>query len=351
MAAAPTLSSVYREVRDGTLRPVYYLTGPEDVLKDELAKHIIEHAVEPGSRDFNLDIRSAGDLDGESLHALVETPPMLAERRVVYVKSLEHWRKNAKVWKVLLKYVEHPSPTTVLIVTHSAGEKPHTALANTAFTLTVDRLSPSRVVRWIERRAKDNGFAIDHAAASFLQQVVGDHLMTLTTEIAKLGAVVQEGTPATPELVGQLVGVRQGETPDDWVSVVLQRDTGRAIGMLENVLAVAGVTGVRLVSQLGTSLIGVRLARALLDAGAQERKLPLTLFEAIRGARPAGLGDWKVASRRWADAAGLWTRTELDRGIRAGRDADKALKSTTVTGDRGILTEMLLTTGGRKAAA
>ena len=94
------IAVIYREVRDGNLRPVYYLTGSEDVLKDELAKHIIDHAVDEDSRDFNLDVRAAGDLDGETLTALVDTPPMLAERRVVYLKYLEQWRKNAKVWKV-----------------------------------------------------------------------------------------------------------------------------------------------------------------------------------------------------------------------------------------------------------
>ena len=81
MAAALTFDSAYRSLRRGELDPVYYLTGDEDVLKDELITFVQQQVVDAASRDFNLDVRSAGDLDGESLHALVETPPMLAERR------------------------------------------------------------------------------------------------------------------------------------------------------------------------------------------------------------------------------------------------------------------------------
>ena len=351
MAASTTLGSIYREIRDGTLRPVYYLTGSENVLKDDLAKHIIDCAIDEGSRDFNLDVRAADDLDGESLTALIETPPMLAERRVVYLKYLEQWRKNASVWKVLERYLEHPSPTTVLIMAHNDGGKPNKALAKLAFTVAVDPLESTHVKRWIVRRASEVGFVIEDDGATLLQQAVGDDLMTLASEIGKLAAAAEPGEAVTGEMVAELVGVRIGETPDDWVAAVIGRQTGHAVTMLDGVLGGSGVTGVRLAIQLGTALVGVSLARSLLDSGTPTRKLPSALFAAMRTAGPRGIGDWKVLSERWANAAPQWTAAELKRAIRAARDADKALKSTTVTSERGILMGMLLSFGGRKAAA
>ncbi len=351
MAASPTFDSIYREVRDGNLRPVYYLTGSEDVLKDELAKHIIDHAVDEDSRDFNLDVRAAGDLDGETLTALVDTPPMLAERRVVYLKYLEQWRKNAKVWKVLERYVEQPSPTTVLIMLHNDGGKPNNVLAKSALTVAIEPLGAKRVKRWIVRRAADIGFTIEDDGATFLQQAVEDDLMTLTAELGKLAGAVEPGTTVTVEMVADLVGVRIGETPDDWVAAVLERKTGRAVAMLDGVLGGSGVTGVRLTIQLGTALIGVLLARSLLDSGTPERRLPTVVLGAMRKAGARGIGDWNVLSQRWTNAAAHWTAAELRQAIRVARDADKALKNTTVTSERGILMGMLLNFGGRKAAA
>ncbi len=348
MAAQQSFDSIYREVRDGTLRPVYYLTGDEDVLKDELTSHITDHALAAHERDFNADIRSAGDVDGERFHALVETPPILAERRVVVVKYLEQWRRNAKVWKVVEQYVENPSPTTVLILHHGGGETSRKSVAGPACHVIVDPLPPNRVTRWLERRAADRGVSLTPEAAQLLQRAVGQDLLGLATEIEKLAAA-SRGDAITPEAVADLVGMRQGETPEDWVSVVLERDTARAVALLEPVLAGSGVTAVRLVMLLGTELQGVRLASTL-STHAKGRNIQSALFQAIRQARPVGLGDWRATAARWAAVAPRWTALELDRSVRAALAADQALKSTTVTGDRGILTQMLLEMGERQAA-
>ncbi len=89
--SAVDYSSAQQAIQHGTLAPVYYLTGEEEILKDELVTAIVDAAVDPTSRDFNVDIRGAGDLNGESLHALLETPPMLAERRVGEERRSRRW--------------------------------------------------------------------------------------------------------------------------------------------------------------------------------------------------------------------------------------------------------------------
>lgn len=350
MAASHTYGSIYRDVRDGTLRPVYYLTGDEDVLKDELTAHIVEHSVDPSARDFNLDVRAAGDLDGEALSNLIETPPMLAERRTVVIKHLEQWRRNAKVWKVLERYVTQPADTTVLVLVHGAGQQPHRPILPHICHVTVDPLPANRVARWIENRATAAGFALEPDAIRFLLSAAGTDLSLLVPEIEKLGAAAR-GEPLTADRIAELVGVRQGETVDDWVAAVLERDVGRAAGMLDAVLAGSGVTPVRLVTQLGTALIGTRTACALMDEGTPQRQLSSAIFQLFRRMRPAGLGDWKTVAGQWADAALRWTDEELDRAIRATLQADRSLKSPTVSDNRGILLEMLLRTGGTRAAA
>ena len=60
--------------------PVYYLFGEDDFLKEQAARDVIDAAADPATRDFNLEIRRANELDAESLDALLSTPPMLAER-------------------------------------------------------------------------------------------------------------------------------------------------------------------------------------------------------------------------------------------------------------------------------
>ena len=348
MAASLTFDTAYRRIRRGDIDPVYYLTGDEDILKDELIGQLTDRVIDPSMREFNLDVRVASDLDGEALHALVETPPMLAERRMVVLRNVDQWRKNAKVWQVLEQYLGQPSPTTLLVVTESAGAKPRASLTTRATHVAVAALRPERLQRWVQMRAERTGVVLSDDAAEHLIAAVGPDLAQLGMEIEKLAAAADReiGT----DTVAELVGVRRGETADDWVAAVLRRDPARAISALEPVLGVPGNSGVRLVATLGTALLGVRIARTLLDTGRRGKDVERGIIEHLRSARPFGLGSWSKVAAAWASYAERWTDEELDGALRVALAADRALKSTTIADDKGILTDMLLSMSIREAA-
>jgi DNA polymerase-3 subunit delta len=350
MTASLSFDSAYRQIRRGDLSPVYYVTGPEDILKDELVDLVLQTAVEPSTRDFNLDLRSAGDLDAERFTALVETPPMLAERRVVVVRNIEQWRVNSNVWQTMQRYVANPSPMTVLILVHGADQKPAASLSQASCHVNVEALRPDRLARWVNNRAERAGITLEPDAAAHLVEAAGPNLAPLGMEIEKLAAAAR-GTTVDARQVADLVGVRRGETARDWVAAVLARDAVRACQMLGTVLESAGTTGVRLVTNLGTELVGVRLARAQLDAGLGKERIERNLLAELRKARPSGLGEWKETAASWIRAAGRWTGPDLDRALQTAFEADRALKSTTIADEFDILYEMVLRMGARKAAA
>jgi DNA polymerase-3 subunit delta len=283
-----TLERAYGGLRTGEIAAAYCLSGPADVLKDELADAIADAVLEPSTRDFNLDVRGAGDLDGEALHALVETPPMLAEQRVVVVRGIDQWRKNAKVWEVLSRFLDRPSPSTVLVLVHAGDAAPDARATRGAVHVEVGPLKPAQTARWIQRQAKNLGLTLEEEAAEHLLACVGGDLGVLQQELAKLGAALPAGVTATVGDVGTLVGVRRGETVHDWVQAVLERQLARATDLLDVVLRQGSVTGVQLVIALGTALIGVRMARALADGGTPWPRLRSAVFERIKTARPPG---------------------------------------------------------------
>jgi len=346
-----TLERAYGGLRKGVIAPVYCLSGPADPLKDELVDAILDASLDPGARDFNLDVRGAGDVDGEALHTLVETPPMLAERRAVVVRGIEQWRKNAKVWEVLARYLEHPSPTTVLILTHAGDGTPDPRATRGAEHVAVGPLKPAQLARWVLRQAERTGLGLTNDAAEHLLACVGGDLGALQQELAKLRAALPEGGTVSATDVGELVGVRRGETVSDWVDAVLSREAQRARDLLDVVLRQGSVTGVQLVIALGTALVGVRMARALLDEGTPASRLRGAVFERLRAARPVGLRRWGDEAEAWARAARAWRGEELDRAISAAAEADRRLKSTTISDERGILLTMLLTLAELRAAA
>lgn len=346
-----SFESVHRNVKRGEIAPVYYLTGDADPLKDDLVATIVDAALEPTARDFNLDVRAAGDLDAATLQTLVDTVPVLASRRVVVIKALEQWRKNARTWEALRQYLSRPSPSTVLILVHGAGEPPDAALARAGTHVDVAVPGPEGLRRWVAGRARRIGIQIDSQAIEHLVRAVGPDLAHLGTELEKLGAAVGAERPVTAAEVAQLVGVNRGETVEDWVDAVVARDGVRALQLTDVVLPQAGVTAVRMLIALGTELVGVRLARALADGGLAGARLERALFDQIRRLRPVGGRNWEAQARAWASAAPRWTAPELDQAIRAAYEADRALKSTTVSDDRGTLRSLLLSLSVGKVAA
>ena len=58
------------------------------------------------------------------------------------------------------------------------------------------------------------------------------------------------GAIGKPYLHCELAGVRRGETLTDWIEMVLQRETVSAVGLLEVILPLPGINGVRMVTAL-----------------------------------------------------------------------------------------------------
>jgi DNA polymerase-3 subunit delta len=339
---AQTYDALLRSLSKGELAPVYYLHGPEDILKDEAVQGILDRALEPGLRDFNLDQRAAAQLDPESVFALCTTLPMMAARRAVVLRDVEGWKRKPKTRAAFLKYLERPAAETVVVLVQTSTDpEPDRDLVRGAFSVECEPLAPARARRWLLHRATRLGVPLQDAAVDHLLAATGGELAAVAAELEKLRALSSE-TPLTAEQVGALVGVRHGETVYDWRDAVLDGAAGRAARMLGPLLDQSGVTAVRLVSLIGTSLVGVGLARSHYDRQVRAGQLERVVLDRLRQLRIFGLPDWKAESASWARWAAAWPTDRIRSGLRAVRDADQALKSTTVSDERGILTDLML---------
>jgi DNA polymerase-3 subunit delta len=343
--AALNLDALLRSLKKGgpALDPVYLLHGDEDVLKDDAIRALVDVAI-PSSRDFNLDVRYAGDLNPESFNALVNTPPMLADRRAVVIRGMEQLgKRKTKLRDELVRYLESPNPTTLLVLVLAAGEEPDAEVARACTAVELTALAAERIPRWLQHRATTLGIAIDAAASELLLKAVGNDLSTVSRELEKLAALVA-GTnrSITVDDVSALVGVRHGETLYDLVAAALERKGARAAQLVEPVLEQAGMSGVKIISLLGTHLVGTALARAERDRGVHLSRLADILYRQMISVRPYGLRGYKEEAARWAEWSAMWSHDELRAALRAALNADNALKTATVSDDRGIVTQLVL---------
>src|SRR5438034_1314442 len=176
--AALTLDALLRSLKKGAPvpEPVYLLHGDEDVLKDEAIRALVDTAV-GSSRDFNLDVRFAPDLTPESFHALVNTPPMLAERRAVVLRGVEQLgKRKTKLRDEVVRYLASPNPTTLLVLVVAAGEEPDADFVRASTSVALDALAAERVPRWVQHHASTLGLDLAADAPGLLLKAVGEDL-------------------------------------------------------------------------------------------------------------------------------------------------------------------------------
>jgi DNA polymerase-3 subunit delta len=339
---AQTLDAFRRALKRGEFAPAYYLHGPEDLLKDELARSVVDRALDPGLRDFNFDQASAASLDPESVYALCTTPPMMSDRRVVLIRDVEAWKRKTRARNTLLACLDRPSSDCVVLLLQGAAEEDEDReLASRAVSIACDPLPADRAARWLAHRGLLLGVSFAPGAAEHLVRVVGSELGPLSTGLEKLAAVAGP-EPITAEKVAALVGVRHGETVFDWRDAVLDRAAGRAATLLGPVLQQSGVTGVRLVTLLGTTVLGVGAVRAAWDRNIRGAGLQDAAFQLQRRARVYGLLSWQEEARRWASWAPAWPLDRVRGAVRALLEADTLLKGTALSNERGILLDLTI---------
>lgn len=337
-----TFDSFYKGLRKGEIPNAIYLYGIEDVLKEEAVAEIISRTLEPSLKDFNFDQCSAADLNPEQAETLCQSLPMMADRRVAIIRGVEDWNKRAKAKATVLKYLERPAAETILILIQGSGEPAiDVDLAGRTAAVAAEPLSEDRAYRWLLLHAERNGVVIDEGAGQHMVRATGGSLGALRSELDKLiGLGGKE--PLTLERVSEFLGIRHGETSADWRDVVLRGDAAKAVSILPHLLAQPGVSGVSLVTLLGTSVVGIGLARSLYDRGSKGGTLAAAIKQILFRARPSTRMSYDEAAAEWSRLAPSWSHRRIESALTCLRRADERCKSTTVSDERAILFDLVM---------
>lgn len=341
MSATTAQRLLRAAVQQGAFAPVYLLHGEDDYLKEDAVRQLVNAAVDPAMRDFNHEVRRGSELDPESLASLLDTLPMMAARRVVVLRDPAALKKDAR--KVLDRYLEKPSPDTVLLMVAPAGSKDDRALAAAAQPLEFQPLTGDRVPKWIVFHAeKEMGVTISEEAVRLLQDAVGDDLPQLAVELEKCASLAN-GAEIGEAIVTAVVGVRREETPGMLFDAVAMRDGAAALALLPGVLMQPKTSAVQLVMALATQTLGIGWALERRAAGVPARGINGEIFTLLKGAGgPFLMRSWGDAAAAWSRAVDRWTPSDVDRALDALLDADRALKESRLSSDEQLLGTLVL---------
>ena len=327
--------------------PVYYFHGEDDFLKDQRVREVVDAAVDPSTRDFNLEIRRGNDLDGEAVDSLLSTPPMLAERRVVVIRDVDKLKKDAR--RLLDQHLKRPAPDTVVLLVSPAGVKADKALADHAVAVEFSPLTGERLEKWLAYHVEHElHMAITPEAVSLLVGAVGDDLAQLAVELEKL-ASFSDGT-IDDVAVGAVVGVRKGETLGTLLDAIAARDAATALPLLSGVLQQPKMNAVLLGMHLTTQTLALAYGEAARARGTPPRALYNEFMSLLKetGAFPGR--PWGEAIGAWTRYADRWSPADLDAALSALLATDEALKETKVSSDEQLITSLVLALCGAGTA-
>jgi DNA polymerase-3 subunit delta len=331
--------AIHTALKTRVFDPVYYLFGDDDFLKEQATRDLVDAAVEPSTRDFNLEIRRASELDPEALDALLSTPPMLAERRVVVLREVDKLKKSARA--LLDRYLARPAHDTVLVLVAPSGVKSDKTLSAHSTTVEYIPLTGDRLPRWVAYHAQHAlGRTITPEAVTLLVEAVGGDLAQLAVELEKLASYSTE--TIDEHAVADVVGVRRGESLGDLLDAVAAKDVGVATGLIPIVLQLPKTNAVSIVMALTVQTLALGFGEAALASGSSLRGLFNELMALLKDTGAFPFRPWGEAVNAWTKYASRWTAAEIDAALHGLLTADAALKETRLSSPEQLLTTLVL---------
>ncbi|TJY43477.1 DNA polymerase III subunit delta [Cohnella pontilimi] len=209
---------VFRELREGKIRPFYVAFGTESYLMNDFAERLTEQVAEPEHRDMAVVRFDTGETPLDGILDEAETLPFLVERKLILVRDTVLFASGKESSKIehrperLTAYMAQPMDSTVLVFmvpNEKLDERKKLVKTVKQYDAAVNfaPLAADELVSWLARRAEKQGRRIDPAAVEELLRRAGTDMHVLASETDKLclhaGA---EGT-VTVEAVHALVPV------------------------------------------------------------------------------------------------------------------------------------------------
>jgi DNA polymerase III subunit delta len=270
-----------RAVEKGEIGSLYLLCGDEPYLVERAVKKLLDRAVDPGFRDFNLNLFYGNECKGDEIFSAAQTLPMFADRRVVLVKK--GGDLSAGAMEVLLPYLLDACPSTCLILQADKvdGRKKFFAeFKKRGEFVEFKRPYENQLGPFVRDEVRSCGKKIDSAAAELLAYLVGNNLQELASQIEKLCIYCGNKETVGVADVKAIVSDTKVESVFEFTDALGSRDLGRALRMLTTLLD-DGEAPLRILGGVARHYRQLWQVRELLD-----RKVPSAEIGKAAGINP-----------------------------------------------------------------
>ena len=304
-----------RAVEKGELAPLYLLCGDEPYLVERAVKKLLERAVDPGFRDFNLNVFYGNEVKGDEVFSAAQTLPMFADRRVVLVKK--GGDLSAAAMEILLSYLQDPCPSTCLILQAEkvdGRKKFYAEFKKRGEMVEFKRPYENQLGPYVRDEVRAAGKKIDPAAAELLAYLVGNNLQELVSQIEKLCLYCGQKEQIAVADVKAIVSDTKVENVFEFTDALGSKDLSKALRLLTALLQ-DGEAPIKVLGAVARHYRQLWQVRELLD-----RKIPSADL-----AKAAGINPYFL--KKVVDQARNYKVGELKQVFEQMLELDAAFKS------------------------
>jgi DNA polymerase-3 subunit delta len=312
------------EIRAGRLDPLYVFHSEHPVLVERVVAAIRDIAVPPAARGFNYDVVE-GKPSASKIVALAQTLPMMAQRRMIYVRDLAGMPADDS--EPLLAYLARPNPSTVVVAVASKVDKRiklYAQLSKKGFLHALE--APRQLAPWVRAEAQALGVKLEPAAVTRLVEAVGSDLSRLALAVEQLGLYAGQRA-VTSDDVDELIADTRERSVFELTDAIGAADRVRALAAVGS-LCDQRESAVGVVVMLARHVRQLALVHAMRTAGT-----PRNEWASRLGVPPFIVDKVAAQARAYSPAA-------LAAAIRRLAEADRALK-----GDQTLTTDLHAFTG------
>lgn len=242
-----TYETTMAQLKKGTTKPVYLITGDQPYLTQQL-KEAFLNVIPEAEKTMNY---ASYDMESTPLAQALDdamSAPFFGEKRLVFIErayflTTENHRGSKIDHDIdgLLKYLEHPEPTSVVVFFATNGKldsrkKVVKAIKKTAEVVSLEAVGERQIRSLVQQTLKRDRFEIKPDALNLLLQRTGTDLSLIMNELPKLKLASAETRQIDQTVVAELVSKSLDQNVFDLVNDVMGKRIESALNLYRQLI-------------------------------------------------------------------------------------------------------------------
>nr|WP_320050450.1 DNA polymerase III subunit delta [uncultured Desulfuromonas sp.] len=272
-----TPADLHKAINSNKLPPLLFLFGEEAFLLEQSLKHLLNVAVDPATRDFNLLMLSGKEVDPTLVMDTARTFPAFAERRVIVIKQAQEI--SAANLEALLPYIQEPCDECCLVFCADRIDKRKKffqRFSKTGELIEFKPLFANKIPAFVRDQARQIGKQFSEDGMQLFCKRVGTNLTEIYGELSKLASYVGDTPVIDVADVAAVVCDTRVDSIFDLTDVVGARKLSQAL-MLSERLQLEGEAPLKILAMLTRHFRQLWKTRSLLEQGASQQDIAKTV--------------------------------------------------------------------------